>query len=183
MAKKKEVKERPNLIELFRNYMTRKSSEQQNDDDGWEDIYGVFNNWWEDEDDGFAEYMKSKYGKKNKHKKNKKKQFDDDDEYDFNFPDTNEDVTVLDNDKKIYFYYDYHYEDEREEFDSIEEFNEFCESMGYFIPDYVIAEMFYGTEFHCCIYPSTERDGTFEVACELSYGELFFEVCDNSELE
>jgi len=182
---KEVLKIKPNLIELFRKYMIRKAEEPEVVE-GYDDVdfSSAFGAAWfnEEDDDGFLEYYKEKYGKKkHKHSKKHNKGLIDVNMGDYDDLNNGGFDDIFGNDKKIYFYYDYHDKSDYALFKTVYEFNEFCEGMGYYIDDNKIQEMIYSNEFHCCLYPDSEENGLNEVACELSYGELFFEVCREDE--
>lgn len=84
--------------------------------------------------------------------------------------------------KTIWFYPDYHYKDDRLEFNSLKSFDKFCAKEGYSVPKYVESEIVYLSESHCCLNPLSEKDGILEIMAEESYGEMFYEACDASEL-
>ena len=85
--------------------------------------------------------------------------------------------------KQIWFYPDYHFKEDRLEFNTLSSFKEYCEDMGYFIDNSVIDELNYRYESHCCLNPDSKRLGLLEILSEHSYGEMFYMVCDVSELD
>lgn len=236
-------KVRPNLINLFHEYLSRKAKEPRRgnreeyiwSEDEYEDMAAywdqTFPGW--DDDDGDVVfpnnviYMKPKKGKKDKdkntvydafwqeereeqfskkgkHKHNKKrhqvllaqllqgkkaKVFDidvpysgdetDPDEYDFDF--TTEDY--VSESKEIWFYPDYHCKDDKLEFNSLKEFSDYCEGMGYCVDKEVAADISWRYESHCCLNPESEKIGLLEIMSEHTYGEMFYEACEEeSEL-
>lgn len=84
--------------------------------------------------------------------------------------------------KTIWFYPDYHYKDDRLEFNSLKSFDKFCAKEGYSVPKYVESDIVYLSESHCCLNPLAEKEGILEIMAEESYGEMFYEACDASEL-
>lgn len=83
---------------------------------------------------------------------------------------------------RIFFYNDYHDKSDAIIFTSLMEFDEFCERNGYFVPGYVQDDLMYRSESHCCLMPLAEQRGVLEIMSESSWGELFYEACDESEL-
>lgn len=178
---------RPNLSELFHSYLLHKyesSKHSSHSDD--EDEYArywdsVFPGWDDDssyDEDGMFIFPSGSHRPRHFNKSKKKSSRYGDDDID--------DVDVInDNDgsgKVIWFYYDYHYKDERLEFNSLKDFNDFCLGMGYDVPKYVGDDLAYRSESHCCLNPLSVSKGDLEIMSEDSYGNLFYEACDVSEL-
>lgn len=137
---------------------------------GVEDAYDIF--WSKD----------SK--KKNKHR-NKGKKSKKDKVIDIYTPYSGEedDLSILcenvdeDNElKEIWFYLDYHNKDDRMEFNTLKEFSDFCDRNGYYVRKEVAQDISWRYESHCCLIDNCE------VVCEHSYGEMFYDVCETSEL-
>lgn len=84
---------------------------------------------------------------------------------------------------KIIFYPDYHVSDDKICFRTVLEFSDFCEENGYFVPGYVVDDMVYRGENHCCLNPAAKSKGILEILSEASYGEMFYEVCNPEELQ
>ena len=84
--------------------------------------------------------------------------------------------------KEIYYYPDYHDKDNRLEFNSLKSFNDFCEDNGYKLPEHIANAIMYRRISHTCLSPLAREYGEYEIMCEDSYGSLFYEVCDESEL-
>jgi len=141
-----------------------------------------FQNFWSQED---REESFSKGGKgKMKHKKGKKARILDinapyssyeDDPTEYNLDENTEY-------KEIWFYPDYHCKDDRLEFNSIKEFNDYCENQGYFVSSEVANDLSWRYESHCCLCPESEKVGLLEIMSEHSYGEMFYEACEEQEL-
>ena len=151
---------------------------------GKKDVYSTY---WTQED------REDKWSKKvkHKHKKGKKSRVIDitqpysGDEDDFDFNGIDIDFTTDDYDdeqKEIWFYPDYHDKDDRLEFNTLKEFSDYCESMGYWVSKEVANEISWRYETHCCLDPDSEKQGLLEIITEHSYGELFYEVCKEEEL-
>ena len=88
--------------------------------------------------------------------------------YNANFIDDNDDLMPQ---KTIYFYPDYHDKYERIEFNSLMEFDEYCNSEGFSVPPYVGEMIAYSAVSHCCLRPDAD-----------TYGDMFYEACETSEL-
>ena len=131
---------------------------------------------------------------KMKHKKGRKAKILDinapysgyeDDPIECSLDDIGFDATSYDDDtefKEIWFYPDYHCKDDKLEFNSIKEFNDYCENQGYFVPREVVNDLAWRYESHCCLCPESEKLGLLEIMCEHSYGEMFYEACEEQEL-
>lgn len=205
-------KVRPNLVDLFHEYLARKAKESKRSMGGreaylFDDYSDMEEYWnqmfpgWDDDLDNDGDvvfppsnviYMKPKKGKKGKHKHNKKgrkaKLFNisvpysgdetDPDEYDFDF--TTEDYES--ESKEIWFYPDYHCKDDKLEFNSLKEFSDYCDSMGYWVDKEVAADISWRYESHCCLNPESKKIGLLEIMTEHTYGEMFYEACEESEL-
>lgn len=134
-----------------------------------------------------------KKGKK-KHKKGKKARIFDinvpysgSEEYtdEYNFDDVDISSATDDYDdgqKEIWFYPDYHEKDDKLEFNSLKEFSDYCDSMGYYVSPKVEHKIEWYYESHCCLCPESEKQGFLEIMTEHSYGEMFYEACEEHEL-
>lgn len=98
------------------------------------------------------------------------------DDYDF------DDIHLDCDEKVIYFYSDYHDKYGRDTFHSLKEFSDFCINSGYIVPRYVEDDIVYRVESHCCLNPKAEKGGILEIMSEHSYGEMFYEACEDWEL-
>jgi len=141
-----------------------------------------FQDFWsqEDREESFFKGGKGKM----KHKKGKKARILDinapyssyeDDPTEYNLDENTEY-------KEIWFYPDYHCKDDRLEFNSIKEFNDYCENQGYFVSSEVANDLSWRYESHCCLCPESEKVGLLEIMSEHSYGEMFYEACEEQEL-
>lgn len=83
---------------------------------------------------------------------------------------------------KIYYYPDYHDKYERLEFDSLLEFDQYCQEEGFCVPPYVGEKLAYRPVSHCCLNPFAKERGVLEIMAEESYGDMHYEACDESEL-
>lgn len=192
---------RPSLGILFREYLHRKSLEKKSvkyDEDYYDEVAEYWDKvfpGWDDEPsscDGELVYplLGSKRGKKGKHKRGNKRKhskvIDLDVPYSgYEGSPTEVDDEYDDNDyqsKVIWFYPDYHYKDDRLEFNSLKSFDKYCSENGYHVPKYVEYDIVYRSESHCCLSPSAEKEGLLEIMSEDSYGDMFYEACDASEL-
>ena len=85
-------------------------------------------------------------------------------------------------DCNIYFYEDYHDKYSRIEFNNLFEFDEYCKEMGFGVPAYVAESIAYSPISHCCLNPGAKEQGVLEVMREETYGDMFYEACETSEL-
>lgn len=83
---------------------------------------------------------------------------------------------------KIYFYEDYHDKFDRTEFNSLYEFDQYCKEFGFSVPAYVAEQIAYSPINHCCLNPVAKEQGVLEIMREETYGEMFYEACESSEL-
>ena len=84
----------------------------------------------------------------------------------------------------IWYYPDYHAEDDRLEFDTLQSFTDFCKDESIQVPLTFYTE--YGKckhGMHCTLDPFMRSVGRRTISYGLSYGEMFYEVCDAEELE
>ena len=88
----------------------------------------------------------------------------------------------ISNGKEIYYYPDYHNKENRLEFNTLKGFNDFCEDNGYIIPDHIANDIMYRRVSHTCLRPDAREYGMYEIMAEDSYGTMFYEVCEASEL-
>lgn len=88
----------------------------------------------------------------------------------------------LSNGKEIYYYPDYHNKENRLEFSTLSAFNDFCDENGYNVPDHIANDIMYRRVSHVCLRPDAREYGLYEIMAEESYGTLFYEVCEASEL-
>ena len=132
----------------------------------------------------------SKFNEKGKHKHTKHrgkrgkggaKVIDINEPYDSNYIDDSETGDALEN-CKIYFYEDYHNKYDRIEFNNLFEFDQYCKELGFSVPDYVAEQIAYSPISHCCLNPMAKEEGVLEVMREETYGEMFYEACETSEL-
>lgn len=101
--------------------------------------------------------------------------------YNSNYIDDTETGDALEN-CKIYFYEDYHNKYDRVEFNNLFEFDEYCKELGFSVPAYVAEQIAYAPISHCCLSPMAKEQGVLEVMREETYGEMFYEACETSEL-
>ena len=226
-------KVRPNLVNLFHEYLSRKAKEPRRSMGGHEaylfdDYEDMAEYWdkvfpgWDDDDfddddvvfpkgeviimnprkdkkgkdkntvyDAFwqQEERCNKKGKRKHNRKGKKAKLLDittpysGDEDGYNFDEIG--LATADYDsgvKEIWFYPDYHCKDDRLEFNSLKDFSDYCDSMGYWVEDDVAEDISWRYESHCCLKPKSERIGLLEIMTEHTYGEMFYEACDDDEL-
>lgn len=86
--------------------------------------------------------------------------------------------------KEIWFYYDYHYHDNEDKlkFGDIQSFCKYCNDNGYFIPQFIMSELKYRYESHCCLSSASKYAGVTNITSGRSYGDMFYEACDEKEL-
>ena len=149
-------------------------------------------------DDIYSEFW-SKESKRNKrckhkHRKGKKARiikidepYDGEEEYDVNddeyvsYEEVDDDNGVLDG-KEIYYYPDYHDKENRLEFNTLKGFHDFCDDNGYSVPTHILNQIIFNRVSHTCLLPESKENGMYEIFAESSYGNLFYEVCEASEL-
>lgn len=181
----------------YRNYYNDEAFYEGNED------------YYYDDDDGamIYPYISSKKGKKekkikyktkNKHNKSNKSKsskariidintpydgyeteciydYDNEDDYNLNELCYNEP-------KEIWFYYDYHDNEDKLKFEDIQSFCKYCNDNGYFIPQFIMSELKYRYESHCCLSSASKYAGVTNITSGRSYGDMFYEACDEKEL-
>lgn len=175
---------RPDLNSLFHQSLIRKDVESSvksvepnyDEFDFWDDetyMHGYFSRMfpelrWDDDDDELPDFV---YPSDDGEKKNHKLYIDDDldDAYSTEY-------------KEIWFYHDYHSKYERKEFRTLKEFEDFCDDMNFVISDETANSLVYNYESHCCLNPESLKSGLQELVCSRSYGDMFYNVCDDNEL-
>lgn len=142
------------------------------------------NNWQANREEGWSRKKKHKHSKRKKAKvidiNTPYNGFNDDSDNEYSFDDISYDE--IPRKVKIWFYPDYHDCYDRLEFDSLSDFNDYCEDMGYVIPETVADDLIYRSESHCCVDRLMERHGDLEIVGESSYGEMFYAVAEANEL-
>ena len=63
----------------------------------------------------------------------------------------------------IYFYPDYHDKHDRIEFESLMEFDEYCNEEGFMVPAYVGEKLAYNPVSHCCLNPVAKEHGIWHM--------------------
>ena len=84
--------------------------------------------------------------------------------------------------KMIWFYPNYRDKDDRLEFNTLSDFDEFCAEEGYVVPPYVGERIAYRRVSHCCLSPYAREQGVFEIMAEESYADMMYEAIDVTEL-
>lgn len=84
--------------------------------------------------------------------------------------------------KEIWFYYDYHDNEDKLKFEDIQSFCKYCNDKGYFIPQFIMSELKYRYESHCCLSSASKYAGVTNITSGRSYGDMFYEACDEKEL-
>lgn len=136
-------------------------------------------------DDYWNKMSKFNEGGKKKHRKHRGKKkgakvIDINKPYDSNFID-DDSGDALEN-CTIYFYEDYHNKYDRTEFTSLYDFDQYCKDMGFHVPSYLAEAIAYSPVSHCCLSPAAKEHGILEIMREETYGDLFYEACETSEL-
>ena len=129
----------------------------------------------------FNERGKHKHTKHRGSRGKKAKVVDINKPYNSNYIDDTETGDALEN-CKIYFYEDYHNKYDRIEFSNLFEFDQYCKEIGLGVPAYVAEQIAYSPISHCCLNPTAKEQGILEVMREETYGEMFYEACETSEL-
>ena len=93
-----------------------------------------------------------------------------------------EDPDEVSNECKIYFYPDYNDKYERIEFNSLMEFDEYCQEEGFCVPPYIGEKLAYKPVSHCCLNPYAREHGVLEIMAEESYGDMMYEACEETEM-
>lgn len=128
----------------------------------------------------FNERGKKKHSKHRGHRGSKKaKMIDINKPYNANYID--EDGNPL-NETSIYFYEDYHDKYSRIEFSNLYDFDQYCKEMGFDVPSYVGENIAYNPISHCCLNPAAKENGVLEIMREETYGDMYYEACETSEL-
>lgn len=129
----------------------------------------------------FNEHGKYKHTKhRGSRGKGKAKVIDISAPYDANYIDNN-DGDALES-CSIYFYEDYHDKYSRIEFNNLYEFDQYCKEMGFKVPPYIAELIAYSPISHCCLNPIAKESGILEIMREETYGDMFYEACETSEL-
>ena len=88
----------------------------------------------------------------------------------------------FDNHCIIYYYPNYNNMNDKLEFSSLKEFDDFCCDEGFVISPNVAEEMVYRPINHVCLYPQSRERGVYELYAGESYSDMVYEVCDLNEL-
>lgn len=183
---------RPNLTGLFHSYLSRKASEKPIrrqpmtgiwGDDDYADYYDeIAARWGFDDEDYDILYPSTKRSKKKHKKGNKNKKYipinvaySGEEEFPNELDDAN-------SDKSIWFYPTFCEKQDRLEFNTLHDFDEYCELMGYTVPTEVIDDIVYRYESHCCLSPQAKSLGILEIMSECSYGDLYYEALSEASL-
>jgi hypothetical protein len=143
------------------------------------------------DDDAYAQYWKNEERKaKKKHKKGKNARvinindpYSGDEENPTEYA-SYEDLESdgINDGKLIYFYPNYRNKEDRLEFNTLREFDDFCADYGYVVPPYVGEQIAYRRISHVCLRPDAREYGMFEIMAEESYADMMYEACDVTEL-
>ena len=143
------------------------------------------------DDDAYAQYWENEEKKaKKKHKKGKNARvinindpYSGDEENPTEYA-SYEDLESdgINDGKLIYFYPNYRNKEDRLEFNTLREFDDFCADYGYVVPPYVGEQIAYRRISHVCLRPDAREYGMFEIMAEESYADMMYEACDVTEL-
>jgi hypothetical protein len=168
---------RPNLSLLFHSYLESKDKEVSNyvwEDDEYADMHDYWDRVFQCYDDDY-DVIYPYNGSLSKKKKHKKSRKGDNDYVSYITSDYDSEY------KEIWFYPDYHCKEDRIEFNSLRDFDEYCYENGYVVTNDVSDKIIWQYESHCCLDPRNHSIGLDDIVCEHSYGELFYSVCDEEE--
>lgn len=84
--------------------------------------------------------------------------------------------------KLIYYYPNYRNKEDRFEFNTLKEFDDFCADYGYTVPPYVGEQIAYRRVSHVCLNPTMREHGMFEIMAEESYADMMYEAVDVDDL-
>ena len=93
-----------------------------------------------------------------------------------------EDPDEVSSDCTIYYYPDYNDKYDRIEFNSLLEFDEYCQQEGFCVPPYIGEKLAYKPVSHCCLNPCAKERGVLEIMAEDSYANMMYEACEETEL-
>lgn len=82
----------------------------------------------------------------------------------------------------IWYYPNYANKDDRLEFNSLKDFDDFCADEGFVVPPYIAEEIAYRPISHVCLRPDARERGIYEIFAAESYADMAYEVCDVTEL-
>lgn len=86
----------------------------------------------------------------------------------------------LSSSNKIYFYPNAFDKYDRLEFDSLLEFDSYCQEEGFSVPPYVGEQLAYNPVNHCCLNPVSRQSGILEIMANESYAEMMYEASEAS---
>lgn len=138
------------------------------------------------DDISYGYYGKDNHKKKkrNKHNKHKAKVIDINTPYSGNEEDPDEvgydDLYSdgINNGKEIFYYPDYNNKENKLEFNTLKEFDDFCIDNGYTVPPCVGEDIAYRRVSHVCLNPLAREYGMFEIMSEESYADMMYEACE-----
>ena len=193
MSKKKIELHRVNLRNelrgLFEEYQANELLYASRFEDDLNDYYSLYGecdpmDWWEDGEDSW-EYYRKVVCKKGKHrgsrgsKKGKSKGKKGKGKKSYEVDAFGMDTSFT----EIWFYNDINNKYDRLCFQSLAEFDDYCEDMGYYVSPNVGEEIVYNSVSHCCINPLTIGTGRLDILVEESYLDLCYayeELCSGT---
>lgn len=78
--------------------------------------------------------------------------------------------------KMIYYYPNYNIKDDRYEFTSLKEFDDFCQECGFHVAPTVAEDIAYRSVSHVCLSPLSREHGLLEIIGEESFAEMMYEA-------
>jgi len=82
----------------------------------------------------------------------------------------------------IWFYPNYLNQDDRLEFNTLKDFDDFCCDEGYVVAPDICEDLAYRRISHACLNPQARERGIFEVFAAESYNDMVYEICKVEEL-
>ena len=83
----------------------------------------------------------------------------------------------------VWYYPNYNDKDDRLEFDSLKDFDDFCMDEGILVPPYMFQELINHSVSHVCLNPICMERGIKELIVSGTYNDLLFNVYDLSEYD
>ena len=139
----------------------------------------AYEQFWEEEEKK-AKMKHRKRGKKNARIININEPYSGEEEHPREYDDLDSDG--IEDGKLIYYYPNYRNKEDRLEFSTLKEFDDFCADYGFTVPPYVGEQIAYRRVSHACLNPTVREYGMFEIMAEESYADMMYEAVDVEEL-
>ena len=139
----------------------------------------AYDEFWEEEEKK-AKMKHRKRGKKNARIININEPYSGEEEHPREYDDLDSDG--IEDGKLIYYYPNYRNKEDRLEFSTLKEFDDFCADYGFTVPPYVGEQIAYRRVSHACLNPTVREYGMFEIMAEESYADMMYEAVDVEEL-